>query len=102
MEHFSYHSSESHNTIINGKRNSKKTMVNVKNGKGTKKVITTHGSKSKASTHKLTAAEIKNIKGRKLMPNLFSALSARNDRGLRLRLNNKSRSRTFKKEKGSR
>ena len=75
-------------------------MVNVKNGKGTTKVITTHGSKSKASTHKLTTAEIKNIKGRKFMPNLFSVLSARNDRGLRL--NNKSRSRTFKKEKGSR
>ena len=100
MEHFSYHSSESHTRVINGKRNCKKTTVNVKNGKGTKKVTTTHGSKSKSSTHRLTPSEIKNIKGRKFMPNFFSALSARNDRGLRL--NSNSRSRTLKKEKGSR
>jgi len=100
MDHFSYHSSESHTVITNGKRNCKQTTVNVKNGKGTKKVTTTHGSKSKSSTHKLTASEIKNIKGRKFMPNFFSALSARNDRGLRL--NSNSRSRTLKKEKGSR
>ena len=100
MEHFSYHSAESHTTMANGKRNCKKTIVNVKNGKGTKKVITSHGSKSKTSTHKLTPSEIKNIKGRKFMPNFFSALSARNDRVLRL--NSKSRSRTLKKEKGSR
>jgi len=100
MKHFSYHSSESHTTIVDGKRNCKQTMVNVKNGKGTKKVTTTHGPHSKSSTHKLTPSEIKNIKGRIFMPNFFSALSARNDRGLRL--NSKSRSRTLKKEKGSR
>ena len=85
---------------MNGKRVCKKTNVTVKNGKGMKKMTTTHGSKSKSSTHKLTPAEVKNIKGRNFMPNFFTALSARNDRGLRL--NTKSRSQTLKKEKGSR
>jgi len=100
MNHFSYQSSESHTTIVDGKRVCKKTNVTVKNGKGMKKMTTTHGSKSKSSTHKLTPSEIENIKGRNFMPNLFTELSARNDRGLRL--NTKSRSRTLKKEKGSR
>ena len=86
--------------MVDGKRNSKRTVVNVKNGKGIKRVTTTRGSKSKTSTQKLTAKEIKNIKGRKFMPNLFSPLSALNDRVLRP--NSKSRSRTLKKEKGSR
>ena len=69
---FHFKSSETHTTIVNGQQQTKSQNVNVTNGKGTKTLVVSDNSGTRKSTKKLSKQELKNIKNRKFMPNLFS------------------------------
>jgi len=68
---FSYSSIESHGILTPEGQRIKETRVNVKNGKGTKTVIMKDNKGIHSDTLKLNSKEIKNIQGRKFMPELF-------------------------------
>jgi hypothetical protein len=71
MNAYSFNSVVSHIEVRNGVAHEVTEAVSVKNGEGTKTVITREGGRPKKSEHRLTAKEIRNIKGRKFMPALF-------------------------------
>lgn len=64
---FHYQSQQVHTTVINGKKSTRSSEVNVKNGKGFKKLTTNGKTKRKP----LTKKEMKNIQKGIYMPNLF-------------------------------
>ena len=74
-----YHSeSSSWNSKADGKNYGKRNVVTIKNGKGTKTVMTLNktGKPTHKKTVKLSRKEMKNILGKKFMPNFWSNCNA--------------------------
>jgi hypothetical protein len=65
---FQYHSEQVHNVTVNGKSSTRKNVVNIRNGKGTKSLSTNGKTKSKP----LSKKEIQCIQKGKFIPNLFN------------------------------
>ncbi len=76
MNHFSYNSSQTHFTTVNGVRKQVTEEVSIRNGKGMKRVMTRTNGASNAATKKLSKKEVKNILNRKFMPSLFAPCHA--------------------------
>ena len=68
---FKYSSIESHGVITPDGEKIKETKVNIENGKGSKTVTIKDNKGIHSDTMKLNSKEMKNIKGRKFMPELF-------------------------------
>lgn len=68
---FSYHSEQVHSIMENGQVAQKHNIVDIKNGKGTKKVTMRSGKSTKSSTKKLTKSEIEKIRKNIFIPSLF-------------------------------
>ena len=73
MNHFSYHSEQVHSEFRNGKGQTRRNIVNVKNGKGTKSVelYDVSGNIKNRKEKALSAKELSCIKGNKFIPGLF-------------------------------
>jgi hypothetical protein len=73
MEHFSYHSEQVHSAFRNGKGETRRNTVNIKNGKGTKSVETymADGKIKSRSEKALTVQELDCIHKNKFIPGLF-------------------------------
>jgi hypothetical protein len=73
MDHFSYHSEQIHSSFENGRGETRRNIVNIKNGEGTKAVETyaVNGKLLKRNEKKLSGAELKSIKLNKFIPGLF-------------------------------
>lgn len=73
MNHFSYHSEQVHSDFRNGKGQTRRNVVNVKDGKGTKSVEFYDASgKIKSRKEKtLTSNELTCIKKNQFIPGLF-------------------------------
>ena len=73
MNHFSYHSEQIHSSYEDGKGQTQRSIVDIKNGKGYKAVETyTVDGKLKSRTQKdLTADELRCIQKNKFIPGLF-------------------------------
>lgn len=73
MNHFSYHSEQVHSEFRNGKGQTRRNVVNVKDGKGIKSVELYDASgKVKGRKEKvLTAKELNCIKTNQFIPGLF-------------------------------
>lgn len=99
MQGFAFHSEQVHSTYENGEQQTKKNVVNIKNGKGTKTVTVMKNGKTKSSTKKLNTAEIKKIKQNQFIPGLFKPCYDCLNQPMRSK--SSSRSKTHKK-KGSR
>ena len=69
--HYSFNSTQSHFSMINGKRQMTTEAVSIRNGKGMKTVVKRVGNKQTRSKKALSGDEIKNIMDRKFMPDLF-------------------------------
>lgn len=99
--HYSFNSTQSHMSVINGKRRMTTEAVSIRNGKGMKTVVKRVGNKKTKSNKQLSSDEIQNIMDRKFMPEFFVGCHEDCDRKL---LTNKTRKvRTVKKavKKGS-
>ena len=68
---FNYESSQVHSVVENGRQMTKKNIVNIQNGKGTKTVEVTENGKTRKSTKNLTNAEIQKIQRNQFIPGLF-------------------------------
>lgn len=68
---FSYHSEQVHTIIENGESAEKHNIVDIKNGKGTKKVTMKTMKGTKSSTKKLSKSEIEKIRKNIFIPKLF-------------------------------
>jgi hypothetical protein len=100
MSAFVYHSEQTHSSMVNGKTQVKKNIVNIENGKGTKTVKYIEDGKQRTATRKITPAEMKKIKQGIFVPRLFQpCYDCLN--GSKPRNKSRSRSKTHKK-KGSR
>jgi hypothetical protein len=86
MNHYSYHSEQVHSAFANGKGQTRRNSVDIKNGQGYKSVETyTADGKLKARNEKqLNQTELDCIKRNKFIPGLF------NDCIKPLKLTNKS------------
>ena len=71
MDTFAYHSEQVHSTIENGTMKTKKNIVDIENGKGTKTVTMITNGNSRSSTKKLSSAEIRKIRKNEFIPKLF-------------------------------
>ena len=73
MNHFSYHSEQVHSTFQNGKGETRRNIVSIKDGKGYKAVETykADGTLKKKSQKDLTASELACIERNKFIPGLF-------------------------------
>jgi hypothetical protein len=71
MQGFAFHSEQVHSTYENGIEQTKKNIVNIKNGKGTKTVTIVKNGKANSSTKKLSTSEVKQIKQNQFIPGLF-------------------------------
>jgi hypothetical protein len=98
MQWFAFHSEQVHSTYENGTEQTKKNIVNIKNGKGTKTVTIVKNGKANSSTKKLSTSEVKQIKQNQFIPGLFKPCY---DCLNSTRSKSSSRSKTQKK-KGSR
>ena len=98
MTGFAFHSEQVHSVYEDGTQQTRKNIVNIKNGKGTKTVSIVKNGKTNSSTKKLSPAEIKKIKQNQFIPKLFKpCYTCLNS----TRSKSSSRSKTQKK-KGSR
>jgi hypothetical protein len=73
MNHFSYHSEQVHSFFVNGKGQTRRNSVNIKDSKGTKSV-STYAADGKQIQHiekPLTRSELECIKRNKFVPGLF-------------------------------
>jgi hypothetical protein len=73
MNHFSYHSEQVHSDFHNGKGQTRRNVVDVKNGKGTKSVEV-YDASGKVKNRKekvLTDTELSCIKRNQFIPGLF-------------------------------
>ena len=70
-EKYSFNSVQTHLNVSNGHLEEVTESVSVRNGKGTKSVRIRRNNKVKTAKHKLSPAELKNIKTKNFMPNLF-------------------------------
>ena len=73
MKHFSFNSVQSHIDNRPGHRTEITEAVSIRNGKGKKTVRVRKNNKVSEKAIKLKKGEIKNIMGKKFMPNLFKA-----------------------------
>ena len=71
MNTFAFQSSQTHFTAVNGVRKQVTEQVKIKNGKGVKEVFIVENGELKKSRHPLTQTEVKNIKNKEFMPDLF-------------------------------
>ena len=73
MDHFSFHSEQIHSMFKNGKGQTRRNTVSVKNGKGTKAVefFTMDGKSLRRKEKTLSKSEIENIQMNKFIPKLF-------------------------------
>jgi hypothetical protein len=73
MEHFSYHSEQVHSAFKNGKGETRRNTVNIKNGQGTKSVETyrSDGTVKSRAEKPLTKDELDCIRNNKFVPGLF-------------------------------
>jgi hypothetical protein len=73
MNHFSYHSEQVHSTFQNGRGETRRNIVSIKNGKGYKAVetYTAEGKLKKKTQKDLTASELGCIQRNKFIPGLF-------------------------------
>ncbi len=73
MDHFSYHSEQVHSTFSNGKGETRRNTVSIKNGKGYKSVetYTAEGKLKKKAQKDLTVKELECIQRNKFIPGLF-------------------------------
>ena len=94
MDKFVYHSEQVHSTFENGAMKTKKNIVNIENGKGTKTVTMVTNGNSRSSTKKLSAAEIRKIRKNEFIPKLFKSCTD----CLNARSKKVSRSKTQKKK----
>lgn len=71
---FLYHSEQIHSEMKNGKGQTRRNIVSIRNGKGTKTVVVMNakGKTIKKNTKALKQAEIKKIKKNKFIPGLFT------------------------------
>jgi hypothetical protein len=99
MTGFTFHSEQVHSVYENGTQQTKKNIVNIKDGKGTKTVSIVKNGKANSSTKKLSSAEIKKIKQNQFIPQLFKPCYTCLKNSTRSK--SSSRSKTQKK-KGSR
>lgn len=92
MNHFSYHSEQVHSVFENGKGQTRRNIVNIKNGEGYKAVetYTAKGKLAKRKEKKLTPSELECIQKNKFIPGLFKDCIGRiNNRGNKTRKNRK-------------
>jgi hypothetical protein len=73
MDHFSYHSEQVHSVFVKGKGQTRRNVVDIKNGQGTKAVETysVDGKLRRRNEKQLTPAELDCIKRNKFIPGLF-------------------------------
>ncbi len=69
--HYSFHSSQTHLSVINGTKTETTESVHIQNGRGTKVVEKTVNGRPTRSKKALSSKEVKNIMDRKFMPKLF-------------------------------
>jgi hypothetical protein len=71
---FSYHSEQVHSVFTGGKGETRRNIVNIQNGKGTKAVETfdASGQRKSRKEKKLTSKELDCIRRNKFIPGLFS------------------------------
>ena len=73
MDHFSYHSEQIHSSFMNGKGQTRRNIVNIKNGKGTKAIetYTANGKLINRNEKQLNETEVYSIRNNKFIPGLF-------------------------------
>jgi hypothetical protein len=73
MDHFSYHSEQVHSSFQNGKGQTRRNIVDIKDGKGSKAVETydANGKRISRQEKKLTSSELECIQRNKFIPGLF-------------------------------
>lgn len=73
MDHFSYHSEQVHSFYENGKGQTRRNVVDIKDGKGTKAVETykVDGTLKSRKEKILTPSELECIKKNQFIPGLF-------------------------------
>jgi hypothetical protein len=73
MNHFSYHSEQVHSAYVNGKGQTRRNIVDIKDGKGMKAVetYTVDGKLKQRNEKQLTANELDCIQKNKFIPGLF-------------------------------
>jgi hypothetical protein len=73
MDHFSYHSEQVHSVFSKGKGQTRRNIVDIKNGKGSKAVETyaMDGKLKNRNEKQLTQTELDCIKRNKFIPGLF-------------------------------
>lgn len=73
MNHFSYHSEQVHSSFQNGKGTTRRNIVSIQNGKGTKAVemYKADGSLLQRKEKQLTSTELQCIQRNKFIPGLF-------------------------------
>ncbi len=73
MNHFSYHSEQVHSVFENGKGQTRRNIVDIKDGKGSKAVETyaADGNLLRRIEKPLTATELDCIQKNKFIPGLF-------------------------------
>lgn len=71
-EKYTFNSVQTHLNVRDGHLEEVTESVSVRNGKGTKSVRIRRNNKVKTAKHKLSSKELKNIKGKNFMPNLFT------------------------------
>jgi hypothetical protein len=80
MDHFSYHSEQIHSSFSNGKGQTRRNIVNIKNGSGIKAVETysATGKLLSRSEKSLKDTELQCIKKNEFIPGLFKDCSRPN------------------------
>jgi hypothetical protein len=79
LNHFSYHSEQVHSAFANGRGETRRNIVSIKNGKGYK-MVETYGSDGKVKTKKripLKPNELSCIRRNKFIPGLFKKCIAK-------------------------
>ncbi len=73
MDHFSYHSEQVHSIFSKGRGHTRRNIVDIKNGKGSKAVETyaMDGKLKNRNEKQLTQTELDCIKRNKFIPGLF-------------------------------
>jgi len=73
MDHFSFHSEQVHSMFKNGKGQTRRNTVSVKNGKGIKsvEVFTMDGKSIRRNEKPLSKSELEHIQMNKFIPKLF-------------------------------
>jgi hypothetical protein len=94
MDTFSYHSEQVHSTFEKGRGQTRRNIVNIRNGKGTKavEVYSADGTKQSRKEKDLTPKELDCIRRNKFVPGLFKDCV----KPLRLRKAAKTRRRSTK------